>query len=444
MKIESTALAGLMVELAADLYADRPFKRRQLMDAAEQEVRRRQLWTPDDDILSSSVGAKSRGLATIDYRFSDLAARGDLISDRRNVWRVNPTILADRKNTPLRKSDGKPESVVCDRPHYLARISHNSESWQRPTRDAQAHEEEGTYNQEYGFGHEDWLFRNEWLIDGWRYGFVQGVNHSHAKLVAANEPFDLTLFTIDDQKRRRYIATISAAECLDDKQADAALDEFKKRGWHEIMLREIQTVGGKASALGDAQWAKHVLNIRYRLENVRWFPAATFAAKEDPIFQLNRYTLNDLNEVRQGAVIAEQHRRGSPTPPPVRLFIRRATPAVECTPEHARMQAQLLIELKSEFPNARILCEEDYVDVSVQTTSELILFEIKSDLEPRTVIRQALGQILEYAYHPNRRHTLPLRLVIVGRMAPSNVDKAYLDRLRTEFALPVSYRVVPV
>lgn len=80
--------------------------------------------------------------------------------------------------------------------------------------------------------------------------------------------------------------------------------------------------------------------------------------------------------------------------------------------------------------------------MSVQTERELLLFEIKSDLEPKTVIRQALGQILEYAFHPSRHHAPPLKLIIVGQRPPTTEDSEYLDRLQTEFGLPLAYRVV--
>jgi hypothetical protein len=87
--------------------------------------------------------------------------------------------------------------------------------------------------------------------------------------------------------------------------------------------------------------------------------------------------------------------------------------------------------------------EADFVDVSVQTDTELRLYEIKSDLEPRRVIREALGQILEYAFHPVRKASpLTLRLVIVGRSALREEDHAYMNRLRTEFNLPIEYRAV--
>jgi hypothetical protein len=123
-------------------------------------------------------------------------------------------------------------------------------------------------------------------------------------------------------------------------------------------------------------------------------------------------------------------------------YKRKGTAPVECTPEHARMQEKLMKELAVEYPNANIRREEDFVDVEVRTLSERILFEIKSDLEPRSVIRQALGQILEYAYYPTREETLPVKLVIVGRGRLSDAARSYLNRLKQEFHLPIEYRVV--
>ncbi len=67
----------------------------------------------------------------------------------------------------------------------ITRISYNSKNWERPTGDARKHEAAGTYNHEHGFGHEDWLFRSEWQIDGWRYAFIQGVNKSQCSLAGS-------------------------------------------------------------------------------------------------------------------------------------------------------------------------------------------------------------------------------------------------------------------
>lgn len=327
----------------------------------------------------------------------------------------------------------------------ITRIAYNSAGWQRPTGEAKTSEGGGTYNALHGFGHEDWLFRSGWLIDGWRYAFIQGVNKSHTKLVKSGQPVDLTLFTKQPDKKRRYVATISAVECLSDQQAEDALGEFKHRGWFSIMEQEAEAVGGDPSALGASKWAKHVLNVRFRLENVTLFPANTYAAADDPVHRLTRYMLYDKANIGLAKqTIDSQTRPGSSALPAGRSFQRGPVAAVECTPEHARMQAKLMEELQSEFPNAVVLREQDFIDVSVRTQTELLLFEIKSDLEPRTVIRQALGQILEYAFHPSRQHTLPIKLVIVGRRALSPSDNKYLGRLQKDFKLPVEYRVVSI
>lgn len=74
----------------------------------------------------------------------------------------------------------------------ITRMAYNSSGWQHPTGDARREEASGTYNSDNGFGHEDWLFRSEWQIEGWRYAFLQGVNKSHAKLVREPQAFDVT------------------------------------------------------------------------------------------------------------------------------------------------------------------------------------------------------------------------------------------------------------
>src|SRR4051812_47630576 len=112
----------------------------------------------------------------------------------------------------------------------LARIVYNSKGWQKPTGEAPKYEGPKTYAHLHGFGHEEWLFRSEWLIGNWRYSFVQGINRSHKPLTKIGQPFDLFLFTIEPDKKRRYVAHIRSAECLDESRARDAIHEFRRRG----------------------------------------------------------------------------------------------------------------------------------------------------------------------------------------------------------------------
>jgi hypothetical protein len=171
---------------------------------------------------------------------------------------------------------------------YWARIAYNSRNWERPSGDAERLESR-TYNSSHGFGHEEWLFRNEWVIDEWRYAFLQGVNGS--KQVAPGGRFDVTLFTRPDAKRRLFVADILNVERLDEFQASEAVGEFKGRGWFGEMMREVEGVNGNADALRDYEHPTHVLNIRYHAADVALYPAGSYAGPDDRPSLLKRYQL---------------------------------------------------------------------------------------------------------------------------------------------------------
>lgn len=321
-----------------------------------------------------------------------------------------------------------------------ARISFNSSGWQRPTGEARDHEDK-SFNTQNGFGFEDWLFREEWQLDGWRYSFLQGVNRSRNPLLKKGEPFDVTLVTIDPEKRRRYVATLRDVECLSDAQAADAVKAFEKNGWLDQMKLEIKNVGGDLEALTDHSWAPYILNIRFRIENMERYAPDAYAVDGDPVFTDNRYNLTDL---RDDDSPGGPSRAGRESPPDAVSYIRKAVGPVKCSPEHTRMQDRLMSELKREYATARIVCEENFVDVTVETDDELIFYEIKSDLAPRTVLRQAVGQLLEYAFYPRKRARYATRLVVVGRQQLSPSDLAYLYTLCERFSLPLEYRTVKI
>lgn len=326
----------------------------------------------------------------------------------------------------------------------ITRIAYNTTNWQRPTGDAGRYESRKTFNHKFGFGYEDWLCRNEWLIGGWRYAFIQGASRSRLKLVRDSQPVNLTLFTREPDKRRRYVASIRNVECLGEQQAKDAFEAYKQLGWYQTMRAEILAVKGDVNEFDATQVPWNFVNVRFRLSDVTYFPPDSFANASDPVFRFNRYQLHDLAPEEPSLRSSDRQRHGGTTAPRTTPYFRSAVAAVQCNLEHARMQAILMKELRREYPSSRIVREQDFVDIRVTTESNVILFEIKTALQPQLVIREALGQILEYAYHPSRQYQLPVSLVIVGRRALTDADEAYLKRLRTAFQLPLSYREVSV
>lgn len=334
--------------------------------------------------------------------------------------------------------------------HYVTRLAYNSTGWQRPAQDSGAKESGKSFRNENGFGHEDWLFRNEWIIDGWRYGFVQGVNNSRSKLLKLGIPFDLRLFAMFGKGDRRYVAEIRDAECLSDDEAKDAVAEFKRRGWLRDMREEIKNAGGNVGALDSQKWAPFILNMRFRLENQNRFAPSIPVTADDPISEIKRYTLCSLanlasKEARSNGAPKAGAKRGSIADPSTTAHSRFLKQRLlNVTPEHAHMQKLLMKQLRTEFPSADIRREAECVDVVMVNKGETVLFEIKSDLSPLTVVRQAFGQIMEYAFHPSRTHKTPVRLVIVGRSPLAGDDLLYFDSIKSRFALPVEYRVVAI
>jgi hypothetical protein len=112
------------------------------------------------------------------------------------------------------------------------------------------------------------------------------------------------------------------------------------------------------------------------------------------------------------------------------------------SPEQGKMQQVLFEELRKEYPNASVVYEENFVDVTVHTEAETIFYEIKSDLSTRRVIRLALGQLLEYAYYWDVKPERTIRLVAVGRTELTTDDERYLGYLTEKFNFPFEYRKV--
>lgn len=128
-----------------------------------------------------------------------------------------------------------------------------------------------------------------------------------------------------------------------------------------------------------------------------------------------------------------------------KTYTKGGSDPVEVSADHNKMQTKLRDELAKEYGAPNVVTEKDHVDISVTTADERILFEIKPDPSPLSVIRQALGQLLEYAYlNPDTNTDRKLRLVIVGRTRLSAKESAYLQRLKETFHLPLSYRVVSI
>ena len=121
---------------------------------------------------------------------------------------------------------------------------------------------------------------------------------------------------------------------------------------------------------------------------------------------------------------------------------RSASTRTKANQLHNDIQNRLYAYLRDRVGAAHVGTEQDTgsgtaVDVVTQEGDEITFYEIKTSASVRASIRQAIPQLLEYAYWPEE--TRAKRLVIVSHLPVTKAGEKYLEFLRRKFDLPIYY-----
>lgn len=107
-------------------------------------------------------------------------------------------------------------------------------------------------------------------------------------------------------------------------------------------------------------------------------------------------------------------------------------------PVHNKIQNGMKEWLDNSGDYREVILEENNIDVkAISFSGEVHLFEVKTS-SPKMCVREALGQILEYAHFKSSAHAQ--KLIIVGPQAPTTDVEEYMDLLRKLYHIPVWYR----
>lgn len=110
---------------------------------------------------------------------------------------------------------------------------------------------------------------------------------------------------------------------------------------------------------------------------------------------------------------------------------------------HNDIQNRLYAYLKEEHGAENVGTEQDTgsgtsIDAVTRVDGKVTFYEIKTGPSVRSSIRQALPQLLEYAFWPAERRAH--ELVIVSHLPITEDGGRYLEFLRAQFGLPLAYR----
>jgi hypothetical protein len=245
---------------------------------------------------------------------------------------------------------------------------------------------------------------------------------------------DVLLYTINPERDRLYVGEIVSCEVLNLDQAEWSHKIYKERGWLNSMAEQVRGYGGKVEYILGETNARHLFNIRFRREDVNIYDPLLRAEPHDAVWSRNRYTLAAADD----KVCKEWRRVGRTTPPLIKTITRKGVPGVTYDPFHKRLQGDLFKLFVKRYGRDNVVLERDDVDITVTDAARTVLIEVKTNPNPRAAIREAIGQLLEYAYYrPSKdRDTV---LVIIAPGVLDELAENYLERLRIQFKIPISY-----
>jgi hypothetical protein len=330
----------------------------------------------------------------------------------------------------------------------LMRLVWNDNNWETPMKRSydvkKANIQNIAFEKKFGFGGEDWLFNPRYQNEGFQYGYIRGINDLKEDLEFVDEA---VLFAIHPYtKDRHMIALIHNLEII--VGYDIVLQQitalFKKH--HIKTVRELREVGAYTQEMENDPIMP---NVRFKLEDI-------IHLGYDVI--INGIKGNRFNRFKPNIITPEVDKllsierclsagfiflpgKGKPRKPHRRIIDIKD---IEINNRHTEITEALLKHLTADY----ILDKKDIsvektrvnrkiIDLTVRNGNHFLLFEIKTHSEARASIREAIGQLLEYAYSDKDVLIESLNIVSPGVLNTS--DKQFLKKLNEVISVPIYY-----
>lgn len=356
--------------------------------------------------------------------------------------------LVDEVADFIRTNEPVYEAMIRKACFRTARICWNGNSWLYPSgREGKSSGKE-TFEWKHGYGYEEWLFDLDKRIDGYHYGFLEPVLKAAAD--CAGGCYDLLLWTLDGKEHRRYaVANLRNVEILKASDSQAAYNIYRQNGWLSEMLQQVRAVEGDVACF---RQSSVLFNIRFKPEDVEFLDYADITGC-DSLARQNRYVLVEQSESlrslfaadRDNAFVFQPNRRSAPSAAVGATGFSRPARFVELRHRHAELSNRLVASLEARYGASHVAQENTVgvrrIDAVVRTSAGDVFYEIKTNPSLRASVREALGQLLEYAFYPDRRNAVELVVVAMGdeRSDEYRAIAQYMEQLRAVLNYPIYF-----
>lgn len=333
----------------------------------------------------------------------------------------------------------------------FTRLTFNENNWVIPSGHLWKEENQGNssipYENQHGFGHEEWLFNPRYNIDGWQYGYIRGLSRVH-------EDIDrVYLYSVNKEHRQNfvyYLGYLNNIEILGNNwrdkfpEVEQVFDENMP-----LVVQEIEQTNGNAIALNRDIFAplvrftmdeSEILDTPRLIED---FPLGRYKR-----FQPYQITDEVLNLLQNGINVVEDadfvftsgkanqtERFNRYTDASSKAVIRLHSTIIDQLQDFL---APLYTLINRNISIERTRFKGNIADiVTLETDLSISIYEVKTSLNIRKNIRDAVAQLLDYSSHCG--NTIVNKLVIVSPCELNRTAEQFMQSLRGLIQIPIHY-----
>ena len=325
------------------------------------------------------------------------------------------------------------------------RITWNEYNWEKPSGHLWSKENQTkkniAYENQYGFGHEEWLFNQRYRINGFQYGYVRGVE----KAALENELIrELYLYTKDTEGNYFFIGILKNVERITQNSKEQELIKATFDKYFETAIKELKEVGSDYTELKRTgmtptlkfKWEDaNILEepIPMKIDNSKYRRYQPYKlTKEFEIFSNNHINKQIELNFRPGKAKSKSSYSTS-----------RKKGKREVKSLHVEILDYLYKKLLEKIEKNNLSVEKSYVNGKIVDLLEkvegnkYIFYEVKTSNSGLTNIREAIGQILEYALIDEK--IIPKKLIIIGPAKLNDNERKYFKRLGQTISIKLEY-----
>ena len=328
----------------------------------------------------------------------------------------------------------------------IARICWNNNYWVSPSGRLGKSGDKKSYEFITGFGHEEWNFDTDKVVDGYVYGFLQQCNNKTD--IHKDAIYNISFYSIEKinsyKNKKWWLGRINSVEVITENESKRVYNIYKKNGWLREMEADLRKLNLDLTAFKETS-KDTFFNIRFKIFDMQLLDEPMGIEKKDPAIPSFYYNLlnktqdpNLAKAISNTFIFKPGHNPGKN-----KTVTKSKGGKKDKSLFHNEMQTKIFLLLEANYKKGNVGTENDLgyqtkVDIVVKDKNGFVFYEIKTSQTAKAAIREAIGQILEYAFWPDKKYAK--KLVIIAPPTPTSDAKIYIKRLRKEFSLPIYYQ----